>query len=219
MIYYKAVRPDGTDFYSGTVQWAPPPGHEGEWVVTHPAPVPDSRDAGHYFSVSTVPTDCTGFRWPCRLWEIEAVGPVWTPDERILPNTRAGTSFRVPRELPGHEAFGTQGAEVVAMIERVQRLTCDEIEELRAYRIAAQNATLTTSRRAVRGSARRAARGAALEAAWNATWVPTGDVAWDAAWDAISATLVRDLIDADTYVLLMLPWRAAMGRNWQETPA
>ena len=26
--YFKAVRPDGTDFHSGTVQWAPPDGHE-----------------------------------------------------------------------------------------------------------------------------------------------------------------------------------------------
>ena len=25
--YFKAVRPDGTDFCTGTVQWAPPDGH------------------------------------------------------------------------------------------------------------------------------------------------------------------------------------------------
>ena len=38
MIFYKAVRPDGTDFYTGTVRWAPEQGEipEGGIIVTHP---------------------------------------------------------------------------------------------------------------------------------------------------------------------------------------
>lgn len=33
----------------------------------------DSDPSG-WLSVATVPTDCTGMRWPCRLLEVEPVG-------------------------------------------------------------------------------------------------------------------------------------------------
>lgn len=42
--YYKAVRPDGNDFHTGAVQWAPPEGHEGEWIVRHPTAKEVGRD-------------------------------------------------------------------------------------------------------------------------------------------------------------------------------
>lgn len=31
--YWKAVRPDGTDFHTGSVLWAPPAGHVGDDVI------------------------------------------------------------------------------------------------------------------------------------------------------------------------------------------
>ena len=62
--YYKAVRPDGTDFYSGKVLWD----RVGE-IVEHPNPGTDH--ARGYLSVSVSPADCTGMRWPCRLFEVE----------------------------------------------------------------------------------------------------------------------------------------------------
>lgn len=73
--YYKAVRPDGTDFRTGTVRWLPPvcdPMPGGGMVVTHPT----SRNrtdggADGYLSVATVATECTGMRWPCRLAVVE----------------------------------------------------------------------------------------------------------------------------------------------------
>lgn len=71
--YYKCVRLDGTDFRTGTVRWVPPGGiPEGGYVVTHP----DSdrlalNDPATYLSVATVPTDCTGMRWPCSLISAE----------------------------------------------------------------------------------------------------------------------------------------------------
>ena len=58
--YYKAVRPDGTDFYSGRVAWD----RVGE-IVRHPDPgSPGGEDADGYLSVSVSPADCTGMRWP-----------------------------------------------------------------------------------------------------------------------------------------------------------
>lgn len=55
--YYKAIRPDGTDFHTGTVQWAPPEGHEGEWTVKHPTATLIGDEADEYLSVSTVATN------------------------------------------------------------------------------------------------------------------------------------------------------------------
>ena len=75
--YYKAVRPDGTDFFSGQVRWLPPAGEplpEGGLIVRHPTAATPSLgdDAADYLSVSTVPTDCTGMQWPCPT--VQAVG-------------------------------------------------------------------------------------------------------------------------------------------------
>ena len=83
--YYKAVPPDGTDFFSGTVRWLPPAGEplpDGGLIVTHPTTRKKSlRGAATYLSVSTAPADCTGFEWPCRLARVERTrAAVWTPD-------------------------------------------------------------------------------------------------------------------------------------------
>ena len=92
---YKAVRPDGRDFYSGTVRWLPPVGEplpDGGLVVRHPTARRWSNGAGAaaYLSVSTVATDCTGMEWPCRLAEVEkayhqALGEP-APDAATLTN-------------------------------------------------------------------------------------------------------------------------------------
>ena len=201
--YYKAVRPDGTDFYSGTAQWAPPEGHEGEWVVRHPTATEIGADPSSYLSVSTVPTDCVGMKWPCRLFEVEAV-----EDTELDPRFRhkmAGLEFRVVRELDSHIALGPQGEHVAALIDRAARLTGAETGQLgaawAAAREAARGAAWTAALgaawaaawAAAREAAREAARGAALGAAWDAR-----DAAWDAAWDAA----------------LGAAWAAARGAAW-----
>ncbi len=115
MTYYKAIRPDGTDFYTGTVQWAPESGDipaEG-LVVTHPT----STEWGNYHSThlcaSTSPTGCTGFEWPCRLLEVEPVSEVHEHKGCKV----SALSWRVVRELPAMQALGPQGAAVAALID------------------------------------------------------------------------------------------------------
>ena len=130
--YFKAVRPDGTDFHTGTVQWAPPEGHEGEWIVRHPAATEIGDDASGYLSVATVATDCTAMSWPCRLLTVEAIGDVTIPSPSDLPSKRAGVAFRVTGELPAHEALGSQGEAAAALIDRARRLTADELDSLAA---------------------------------------------------------------------------------------
>ena len=207
--YWKAVRPDGTDFFSGKVRWLPPAGEplpEGGLIVRHPtATTPSFGDyAADYLSVSTEPANCTGMQWPCRLALVEAVDTaVWTPDATALPNKRAAVAWLVTAEVDAWQALGPQGREVVAIIDRVRMLTTDELRQLAA--------------------ARGAARAAAWDAAWDAAWGAARDAAWGAArdaargaaraaaWDAALATLVRDLITLKQHDLLMAPWRTVIG--------
>ena len=207
--YWKAVRPDGTDFFSGKVRWLPPVGEplpEGGLIVRHPtATTPNfGDDAADYLSVSTEPANCTGMHWPCRLALVEAVDTaVWTPDATALPDKRASLAWLVTAEVDAWQALGPQGREVAAIIDRVRMLTTDELRQLDAARGAAWDAAW--------GAAWDAARDAAWGAARAAAWDAARDAAWDAARDAALATLVRDLITPKQYDLLMAPWRTVIG--------
>ena len=222
--YYKAVRPDGTDFYTGTVQWAPPDGHEGEWIVSHPTATKIGGDASEYLSVSTVATDCIGIEWPCRLLEVEAVGDITAPSQS-KPNRRAGLSFRVTGELPAHEVFGPQCVHVVALIEQARHLTPGEVSALDAApdvaRVAAEDAAWDAVRVAAEDAVRVAAEGAARDAARDAAWgavrvaaedavrVAALDAAWDAAFDVAGVAALNAAWDAARDAALHAAWDAA----------
>ena len=212
--YYKATRPDGTDFRTGTIEY-----RVGE-TVTHPAARRVRDDPSTYLSVSTVATDCTGFSWPCRLFVVEGVGRPLRAEG--MPNKRCFSSVRVVEERPAWEVFGPHGEEVVALIGRTGRLTRSESRLLSAAwyaaRDAARDAALGAARDAARYAARDAVRyaaSAARDAAWYAAryaaWYAARDAAWDAAWDAASAIVVRDLITPEQFHLLYGPWASVMG--------
>ena len=202
-IFYKAVRPDGASFHDPDFRWLPEGWQSGDpipadWVVRHPNPgwrigKGSGTRASEYLSIATVPTNCTNFQWPCVLLEVEALGRACLDDD--YPNKRRVRAARVIRELPAHEVFGPQGAEVVAILERCGRLTAEEVERLRAARIAAREAAWVAAR----------------DAARDAAWVAARDAARGAARDAAAATLVRDLITPEDYDQLMGPWREVMG--------
>ena len=188
MTYYKAIRPDGTSFHDPSFRWIPEAGPVEGIVVTHRHPHDD--DPSGWLSVATVPTDCTGMVWPCRLMEVEPVEghPVTAPREN-LPNKRAASAWLVVRELPATDALGPQGAEVAAILDRTSRLTGDEARRLAATRNAARDAT------------------------WYAAW----NAARDATLDAAMAILTRDLITPEQYDTLMAPWREVISHS--EVPA
>lgn len=210
--YYKAVRPDGTSFYDHATKWS-----AGK-ITRHPQA--GTGDASEYLSVSTSPTDCTGFEWPCRLLTVRPVRghAVFTPDAGGLPNKRASDAWMVTGELPAHEAFGPQGVHVVALIESARNLTADQASSLRTARDAAGY----VARSAAWDAARDAAGYAAGYAAWDAAQYAAGYVAWDAAWDAAGhvarALIVRDLITTEQYDTLTLPWRKVVGRIHPDDP-
>ena len=236
--YFKATRPDGTDFHTGKVHWLPDDGApipEGGWLVEHPHPGEVGIwDAAFYLSASTVETDCTGFQWPARLLLVEPVGAVWTPHPDSFPHKRAAHAWRVVEELPAWRLFGPQGREVAAIIDRAEHLTGAQIEDLTAAwsaaqypaRVAALDAALGAARDAARDVARVAARGAARHAAWDVTWVAvlgaTYGAAYGAAQDSALSTahgardvvlgwLVKDLISDEHFRTLTGPWEQVMG--------
>ena len=205
-IFFKATRPDGTDFYTGLVDYAAALA-SGE-PVTAPVvgPADDLTFPGPaWLHLATVPTQCVGMTWPCRLYEVEPVGETFMDDAH--PYKIGARSVRVLREIEAHRVFGPQGEQVAALIERCRTLSVAEVNRL----TAAWNA-------AARGRTRGAAAGAALgpAAARGAAWATARDAA-DAARDAAAALLCRDLIgqapgwDQDAYDLLTGPWRDVIG--------
>ena len=184
--YYKAVRPDGTDFHAGKTQWAPPEGHEAPWIVYHPSglrgvPSISPRD---FLSVATVPTDCSGMAWPCRLMQVRPVGghPVATPGGKLFPNRVVATAWEVVAELDPRLALGPQADQVLALFDAVGRLTGDQFRDLAA----------------------------AWDAARDAAWAAARDAARDAA-RAAEALLVRDLIGTEHYDILTRVVRSVLG--------
>ena len=223
--YYKAVRPDGTSFHDPSFRWVPESGPipGGGLLVSHPGYL-DRRSAAGYLSVSTVPTDCTGLQWPCRLLALTPVRgrKVVTPEPE-LPNKRAASAWLVVDRLDPHLALGPQGPEVAAIIERAGRLTQEEAALLDAVWYEALNAAWDAAWYAAWDAAWDAARGAARDAAWYAAWYAARDAArgaargaawyaaWDAARDAAIATVVRDLISPDVWQTLAGPWLSVTG--------
>ena len=130
-IFFKSTRLDGTDFYSGQVDYAsalasgePLPELSGD-VVAFPGP--------GWYHLATVPTECVGMSWPCRLFEVEPADDLG--DHRPRHEHKVGaTSVRVLREIDAHVALGPQGVQIAAFIERCATLTADEVSRLNAAR-------------------------------------------------------------------------------------
>ena len=215
--YYKAVRPDGTDFHSRTVRWLPPVGEplpDGGLIVTHPTTRKKSlRGAATYLSVSTVPTDCTGFDWPCRLARVERTrAAVWAPDTQVSPHKRASWQWRVVEELDPKLALGPNADAVLAVIEQAKRMpvnACDD--DGRGHVSTAQTAAYAAMQRAASHGARDAARTAAGAFAYVTVGRTAPSARW-AAWDAAAACVVRDLIDPDAFAVLTEPWNGLVRR-------
>ena len=240
MTFYKATRPDGTDFYTGTVDYAA--------ALASGDPTPALSGTGEFpgegwYHLATVPTECVGMLWPCRLFEVEPVGER-REDTQNHPYKVGCAAVRVVREVDGHVALGPQGAEVAALIEKSATLTADDVRRLGATWDTIWGATPGATRDTIWGAAwdaTRAARGAAWGAARDATWKvawgavrdawgapPDWDAAWDAArdatWDTARGLLLRDLIghhpgwDQGAYDLLTGPWRQAIGPVHPDDP-
>jgi len=202
---YKATRPDGTDFYSGEVDYAAAL-RSGE-TLRHPEKF-RRNDPETYFSVATSPTDCTGMNWPCRLFVVELVGRAFRNDS--LPNKRCCKALRVIEERPAHEALGPQGPEVVVLLKRCETLTREEVQGLHAAWAAARDAAGAAAWAAARNAASTTGRDAAWAAAMCAAKGAGKDATRAAARAAARAVVVQDLISQEHFNTLYGPWKKAI---------
>lgn len=200
--YFKAVRPDGTDFFTGTIDYAAALGGE-------PVTLPEVSDpeccTGSVLHASTVPAETLIVgSWPCRLFEVIGT-PVAEKEHK-----RGFFSLTVVREIDAHRALGPQGEQIAALIDRAGKLTEDEAEKLGAS-WGDEDAEAAAEDSAAWAAARDAARYAARYAAANAARYAAEDTARYAAEDAALALVVRDLISKEHYDLLTAPWAQAIG--------
>ena len=209
--YFKATRPDGTDFYSGKISYLK--ALENDTLVLHPLPLrPGATQAMGYLSVATVPTDCTGFTWPARLFEVEAPGDVWTPHSGDLPNKRATTQIRVLRELPAYMLFGPQGEQCVAIIDATAELDDETKTALREARTDEWYDAYDRVWQVASGC--RADRAGLRAAQYALCYRLVGWGDGDAACGAALAVLTRHLtgeVTAADYAEVTRPWRELVG--------
>lgn len=201
--FFKAVRPDGTDFRTGTIDYA---AALGAGPITLPTVDDPQCCTGAVLHASTVATETLiGGSWPCRLFLVEGE-PVAEEGHKL-----GFFSLRVVEEINPHLALGPNGPQVARMIEQARHLTEDQVVAIEAAWEAAWEAAREAARDAAREAARDAAGAAAGAAAWDAAW----DGAWDTAWDAAWAAVVRDLISDEHYQALAGPWESVMGPTFE----
>jgi len=233
--FWKAVDGEGGSFGDPEVVW-----RVGR-IVRDPLPAGRTICERGLLHAATTATEALtshcSVTYPHRLFVVEPRGDLVR--ETGHPHKVGCRAWKVVEERPMHEAYGPQGVEVVALIERCGRLTYDDAVALlaawRAVRGAvrgaawgsaggsAGDAAWHAARHAARDAARNAAWVAARHAAWdaarvaarNAAWVAAGDAAGDAARDAARnaalALVVRDLITPEEFEVLYGPWRKVCG--------
>jgi hypothetical protein len=202
-IYWKAVRPDGTDFHTGTVDYA------GALATGKPVARKPLRTVfacctdGVYHASDAAAETLIGGSWPCRLFQVSG-RPVVQQGHK-----RGFRSLRVLREVPAHLALGPNGEQVAALIAQASRISPEQAAQLNAARGAAREAAWGApgigAEYAAWEAARDAARGAARDAVWDAARVTAG-----VASRAATGLLVRDLVSSEVFDTLYGPWASVM---------
>lgn len=214
--FFKATRPDGTDFRTGRIDYAAALGGDPIALPTVGYPQCCTGDVLH---ASTVAAETLiGGGWQCRLFLVEGE-PVAEEGHK-----RGFFSLRVVEEIDSHHALGPNGAEVARVIEKARNLTEDQANAINttwdATRSAAGGATGDAAEDASRHSAWAAAGSAAWAAAGSAAGSDAGSVAWAASWaascSAARAAVVRDLISDKHYQTLAGPWESVMGPIFED---
>ena len=104
--YYKATRPDGTDFHSGKI-------HYEVGKVSLPAPTkakPALCGTGVLHASDAVAETLIGGWWPCRLFQVSGA-PILSEGHK-----HGFTKLRVTRELAAWRTLGPNGKAVAAFL-------------------------------------------------------------------------------------------------------
>ena len=207
-IYYKATRPDGTDFYSGTILY-----EVGKTVRPKKHSSPSICGPGVLHAADVPAMTLVGGSWPCRLFEV--AGKPFVGFDAEHPHKAGFKQLRVVREVDAHLALGPNGVEVARLIESCRSITPEQAKNLRAAWDAARAAAWDAARAAARDAARDAAWAAARAAAGAAAGAAARDAVRAAVRDAARALVVRDLITPEQFDTLTGPWVSVMGRTWE----
>lgn len=228
--FYKAVRPDGTDFFSGTVDYAGICGTDQTLPVLPPCIDPECCSADVYHASVSKADTLIGGSWPCRLFEVEGE-PV---DEE---GTKRGFyTLKVLRELPAHEALGPNGVALLELFTEAEALTWEQATKAPEQWKVGQGVSSGRRMRmmTIDGSLHDLAedfkRGAALDIVEHhvrdlvvaslpyKTSGMLNDVTARgrtryAARMAARALVVKDMLGADDFQMMIAPWNKVMGRE------
>lgn len=212
--YYKATRPDGTDFRTGQVDYAALCGTGGELPRKPDADLPFCC-SGHVYHASTIAAETLiGGEWPCRLFEVEGIAVA------AQGSKRGFYTMKVIRELPAHEALGPQGEEVAALIENASVLSLSRIRALVPSPERGFYDLATAAQQGLRAAAMVAAATAVhaailKHAPWDMDRMRRRFAAARAA-DAARALVVKDLISPAQFEALFTPWASIAHDEAQE---
>jgi hypothetical protein len=199
-VFYKATRPDGTDFYSGTILYkvgrrVRPAKYVGPRKICGPG----------LLHASTIPAmSLVGGSWPCRLFEVTG-RPVAGLNSKY-PYKAGFLQLRVEQEIPSHLSLGPNGEAVIRLLDRAKILETEEIYRLTAASYAAGGKARRAAWDAARRASRRAAWNAASYAARNAASYAARNAASYAVRDAAWALVVRDLLPEKHFTTLTHVW-------------
>lgn len=203
-VFYKATQPDGTSFHDPDIKYV-----VGKRVRPKPFDGDRRLCGAGVLHASRRPEDAASYaKYPFSLFKVEG-----TPFAE--QSDKAGfRQLRVLEKIPSWEAFGPQGEQVLAALDRMGTLTDDELDSLTAQD---------------QGSTRAWARARGRARAWTRDHAPTRAQVWARAWDRtrgrariatlcadyVAAVSIQDLID-NTYTqadhdLLVRGWEVVVG--------
>jgi hypothetical protein len=209
--YFKATRVDGTDFRTGTVDYAAALA-SGQPVVPNPV-TPDEQlsiDYGHpgfcrpgrLYAADAPGMTLVGGPWPCRLFIVEG-DPVEGFDW-VHAHKGAFHRLTVVEELPGWQALGGNGEQAAAFIARFRAANDTDRDKVWDRFNALPIADVSDAWGRVVDALYDGLREHAKEAVYLA-------VRHAAPMALMDAVVARDLIPAADYDLLTNPWRTVIG--------
>lgn len=212
--YYKAVRPDGTDFQTRSIDYVAAIGKDPVTVPVTESPRCGTSAVLHAAIDPVTTLHGSGLdRWPCRLLEVDGE-PVARRGRR-----RGFFSLRVIREIDAHLALGPHGEEIAAIIERAASLTPHEISALDATSAADRDTSSLIKERLmvnILGKSRETIWNAVASAIFNISRdikdPKATRIIQDVVGNTVIALIVRDTIMVKNYDILTTPWRKTIGK-------
>ena len=210
-IGWKYTRADGTDHFSGTVNYKAAIGK----TLKHPCPDLESKAAcGEGYHLGKTLRGAGEYGAPNAIFKCEYSRRDVLGEDQYKVRV---SELKVLAEVERWRGFGRRGKQVLAFIDSLSTIPwfanagkpykkpqwAKELEQVDSWDAAraaagaaawpaagdaawaaAWDAAGAAARDAARDAARAAARDAARAAAWAAAWPAAGDAAWAAAWDA-----------------------------------